>query len=112
MCSPTRKLISFVYLIVTVKLGNCEQTYPGQDQDGGEVEEGSNEGQTVHGQSEVERLLDVLEEVGVLERRPGLVDDPKHGLRNKLHRFAGDLELDIMYLKIFTDLLTFSELNK
>ena len=68
MCSPTKKLVLFVYLIATVKLGNGEETYPGQDQDGGEVKEGSNEGQTVHGQSEVERLLDVLEEVGVLER--------------------------------------------
>ena len=46
------------YLVVTVKLGNCEKANPGQDQDGREVEESSNQGQTVHGHSEVERLLD------------------------------------------------------
>ena len=72
MCSSTKNLEDYQtgnkYLIVTVKLGNCEEAYPGQDQDGGEVEESSNECQTVHGHGEVERLLDVLEEVGVLER--------------------------------------------
>ena len=56
------------YLVATVKLGNCEEANPGQDQDGGEVEESSNERQRVHGHGEVERLLEVLEEVGVLER--------------------------------------------
>ena len=63
-----RLLTGNKYLIVTVQLGYCEEAYPGQDQDSGEVEEGTNERQTVHGHSEVERLLDVLEEVGVLER--------------------------------------------